>query len=185
MSAAIAWIIPLPGNVRVALGYLEFVHVLPDVPARSAIADGPVFLNEAVSWDGGIIPVFDAGKFSQGIEKTSPTTYYGIVRYRANPASPQQFGALKMTDIPQRTAVEDHMACDLPDSHAHWRPYCVSCFKLHGHTVPVLDLARLFSLTPLQSGGVARAGAAGNDSGDGSGPRGSDPSDYTDSLATT
>lgn len=185
MTAAIAWIVPLPGNVRIALGYLEFVHVLPDVPARSAIADGPAFMSEAVSWDGGIIPVFDAGKFSHGIEKRSLTTFYGIVRYRPDSTSAQQFGALKMTDIPQRVAVEDRMACDLPESQAHWRPYCVSCFKLDGHSVPVLDLARLFSLTPVHPAGGAQLGAAGKDAGGASGPRGPDPSGYTDSLATT
>lgn len=161
MSAAIAWVVPLPGNLRVAVGNLEFVHVLPDVPAKSAIADGPAFLNEAVSWDGGIIPVFDAGKFSQGIEKKSRTVFYGVVRYKPDPTGPQQFGALKMTDIPQRAAVEDKMACNLPESHQHWRPFCISCFKLDGHPVPVLDLAKLFSQTPVHSVGPGSAAAAG------------------------
>lgn len=185
MTAAIAWIIPLPGKVRVAVGNLEFVHVLPDLPARSAIAEGPVYMNEAASWDGGIIPVFDAGKFSQGIEKISDTVYYGVVRYRPSSSTPQQFGALKMTAIPQRVAVEDKMACDLPDSHSHWRPFSVSCFRLEGHPVPVLDLARLFSQTPVQTQIGTRAPAAATSTGSSADRNGPDPSGYTDSLATT
>lgn len=185
MTAAVAWIVPLPGNVRVAVGNLEFVHVLPDIPARSAIADSPVYMNEAVPWDGGIIPVFDAGKFSRGIEKISDTVYYGVVRYRPISSSPQQFGALKMTAIPQRVAVEDQMACDLPESHNHWRPFSVSCFKLDGHPVPVLDLARLFSQTPVQSKIRARSAAAETNAESPSGQSDSDLDGYTDSLATT
>ena len=184
MTNAVAWILPLPGNAWIALGNLELVHVLPDVPARSAI-DGPVFMNEAVSWGGGTIPVFDAGKFSRGIEKISDTVYYGVVRYRPAPSSPQQFGALKMAAIPQRVAVDDQMACDLPESHHHWRPFSVSCFTLDGRPVPVLDLARLFSQTQLNSNADSKAAGAETGANASPGKTGSDSTDYTDSLGTT
>lgn len=182
MSAAIAWIIPLPGNVRVAVGTLEFVHVLPDTPAKTPISDGPAFMKEALSWDRGVVPLFDAGKFSQGIEKVSDNTYYGIVRYRRDPSTPQQFGAMKMTAVPQRVTVDDQMACDLPDSLAAWRPFCLSCFDLDGVAVPVLDLARLFSHAPMASLMAAAAGAGFDVA---QGANDPDPSGYTDSLAAT
>ncbi len=185
MTAAVAWIVPLPGNVCVAVGNLEFVHVLPDVPARTAVDDGPAFMHEAVSWDGGLIPVFDAGKFSQGIEKTSDSVYYGVVRYRPISSSRQRFGALKMTAIPQRVSVDDGMACELPDSHHCWRPFSVSCFSLDGHPVPVLDLARVFAQAPDHPDAAGPASAAGSDA---DAPKGSIPSEgdgNTDSLAAT
>ncbi|HSS66840.1 MAG TPA: hypothetical protein VLS27_20615 [Gammaproteobacteria bacterium] len=185
MSTAVAWIVPLPGNERVSVGALEFVHVLPEMPARSAIADGPVFMSEAISWEGGIIPVFDAGKFSQGIEKTSDTVYYGVVRYKPTASGPQQFGALKMTAIPQRVTIDDQMACDLPESHCHWRPFSISCFTLDRRPVPVLDLARLFSQSPVHSNIGAKAVTPESGPRNLSGRGHTDPSGYTDSLATT
>jgi hypothetical protein len=185
MTNAVAWIVPLPGNVWIAVGNLELVHVLPDMPARSVIADAPAFLNEAISWDGSTIPVFDAGRFNRGIEKISETVYYGVLRYRPTPSGPQQFGAMKMTAIPQRVAVDDQMACDLPESHHHWRPYSVSCFTLDGRAVPVLDLARLFSQTRLTSNSDPEPSGADDSGTAASGQNGSDPAGYTDSLATT
>ena len=186
MTNAVAWIVPLPGNMWIALGNLELVHVLTDVPAQSVVGDnGPAFLSETISWDGDTIPVFDAGKFGRGIEKTAETVYYGIVRYRPTPTSPQRFGALKMTSIPQRAPVEDKMACDLPESHYHWRPFSVSCFKLDGRAVPVLDLATLFSQYRLDSDGPGEAEGSKNKTSTNSGGNGSDPNGYTDSLATT
>lgn len=185
MTNVVAWIVPLPGNVWIAVGNLEFVHVLPDSPARSESGSGPAFLSETISWDGVSIPVFDAGKFGRGIEKISETVYYGVVRYRSNPSSRQQFGALKMTAIPQRVAVDDQMACDLPESHQYWRPFCVSCFMLDGRAVPVLDLGMLFSQTRPDSDGVVMAGSAKENATPASGQSDSDPSGYTDSLATT
>lgn len=182
MPSAIAWIITLPGDVHVAVGAVEFVHVLPDTPGRIRFPDAPAYFKEAISWDHGKVAVFDAGKFSEGIEKIADTIYFGIVRYRSQASTPHRFGALKMSDIPKRVPVDDEMACDLPDSLQHWRPLIVSCFELDRRPVPVLDLANLFSRAPSESEIRAAAGASGGDAG---APNDPDTSGYTDSLATT
>lgn len=182
MPAATAWIISLPGNVRVALGTAEFVHVLPETPGRISLPAAPLFLNEAISWDQGVVPVFNAGKFSEGIERIAESVYFGIVRYRLQQSSPQRFGALKMSAIPKRVPVDDEMACDLPESLQRWQQFSVSCFKLDGAPVLVLDLASIFARAPSDSDIRAAAGAAGGGAKTTNGP---DPNGYTDSLATT
>jgi len=182
MPSAIAWIITLPGDVRVAVGAVELVHVLPDTPGRIRLSEAPACFKEAISWGHGEVAIFDAGKFSEGIEKIADTIYFGIVRYRSNASTPQRFGALKMSDMPKRVPVDDEMACDLPDSLQHWRPLIVSCFELEGRPVPVLDLAKLFSRAPSESEIRAASGAS---DGDADAPNGADTSGYTDSLATT
>jgi hypothetical protein len=185
MTAAVAWIVPLPGNMWVAVGNLEFVHVLPDVPVRTAVTKAPAFMREAVSWNGGLIPVFDAGKLSQGIEMTSDSVYYGVVRFRPISSSRQQFGALKMSAIPQRVSVDDGMACDLPDSHQCWRQFSVSCFSLDGHPVPVLDLARVFAQAPDHLDAARTASAIAGDADAPEEPNPSNHDGYPDFLAAT
>lgn len=185
MPAAIAWVISLPGDVRVAVGTMEFVHILPDSPGRMRLTEAPPFLNEAISWDHGMVPVFDAGKFSEGIEKTADSVYFGIVRYRPQPSNPQRFGALKMSGIPKRFPVDDERACDLPESLGRWRQFSVSCFTLDGRPVPVLDLAKIFSHAPSDSAVRAAVGAASGDTNARPGPEGPEANGYTDSLAAT
>ena len=182
MPAAVAWIIDLPCDLRAAVGGAELVHVLPDTPRRTPIADGPVYMHEAIAWDAGLVPVFDTARLSEGVAKSADCVYFGIVRFRTDHTGPQRFGALKLTAIPKRVSVDDQMACDLPDFYERFRKFSISCFEFDGYPVPVLNLARIFSAVPSPTDMRA---AAGESAGSAEGGNGRDPDGYTDSLATT
>lgn len=140
-----AWLLASGTEFAVAERHMvEYVlspHIV-DVPLRPPHCAGVAIWRER--W----IPVLDLA--AANASPTDGHTARAIVlAYQLAPGQPLQHGAVAVHAPPRETWVSDDMACAPPeDLIKRLRQSLVSCFSLHGTPVPIVNVARLFSLSP-------------------------------------
>jgi chemotaxis signal transduction protein len=144
MEDCIAWVVPLRGDHRAAVGELELVHVLPDPPELFAVLKAPRHCRTVFLWEGLLVPVFDLSQWLGEDPNDADNAHLGVFRYRPGPREALRYGSLVIEGAPRQVPVNDNQACDLPDDEARWRQVADACFDYAGLPVPVLNLPRLF-----------------------------------------
>ena len=139
-----AWMLPLRGNHRAAVGALELVHVLPDSPELFPILEAPRHCRQVFLWQGIVLPVFDLSLWLGEDPNDSDNGYLGVFRYRPGPDQALCYGSLVIAGAPRQVLVNDKQSCDLPDGQESWRRVANACFDYGGRPVPVLNLPRIF-----------------------------------------
>ena len=139
-----AWMVPLRGDHRVAVGELELVHVLPDPPELFPVLKAPRHCRQVFLWEGLVVPVFDLSLMLGEEPYDSDNAHLGVFRYRPEGGQALHYGSLVIEGAPRQVLVNDSQACDLPDGQDSWRRVASSCFDYGGRPVPVLNLPRLF-----------------------------------------
>jgi chemotaxis signal transduction protein len=156
MSEVNAWLLDLGGGLHGAVGDREMIHVLPDPPTLHQIPQSPGYCRQVLVWQGEVLPLMDLAKRlapePTGAAEAAAGTrnLVGIAVFQRYPGEAPQYGALLLRRMPARIAVSDADACDLPESLQVMRPFSASCFSYQKvGPVPVLDLHRVFSLSPV------------------------------------
>lgn len=148
-----AWLLPITSDITVAVGEFELVHVLPEIPTLFSIPWTPSYCHQVLVWQERIIPLMDLGIRWKMPEKKVETigldsSKIGLFIYRVIANNSLDYGALKLSAIPQRCEVYDEWGCSLP---AEWRDYARdlhSCFKEKSSSIsiPILQLNEIFSV---------------------------------------
>jgi chemotaxis signal transduction protein len=144
MAEATAWIVPLDANLCIAVGEHEMVHFV-EHPICEAIPHTPVHCQQVLWWEGALLPVLDLAAWLTGQAAERAHAAVGIVRWQERPEMAPQYGALLCTGIPQKVRVNDEQVCNLPVQPCGWQQVAISCFRHHGHPVPIVDLPCIFS----------------------------------------
>ena len=144
MSESVAWILDFGISVRVAIGELELIH-LEEQPKLFTVPRTPDYCHSVLVWQDTIVPALDLGIILQG-ESHIPQTYYAaIVHYREVANGPLVYAALLLAEIPERKSIDDSYACLLPDEPRVLKRLANSCFSLNRESIPIIELASVFS----------------------------------------
>lgn len=146
MEDSNAWMVPLRGNHRAAVGELELVHVLPDPPEMFTVLKAPAHCRQVFLWEGHVLPVFDLSLWLGEDPGSDDNSHLGVFRYRPGPGQPLTYGSLVIEGAPRQILVSDSQACDLPSDQASWSQVANACFDYAGRPVPVLNLQRIFGV---------------------------------------
>jgi chemotaxis signal transduction protein len=140
-----AWMVPLRGNHRVAVGELELVHILPDRPELFPVLKAPRHCRQVFLWEGLVVPVFDLSLWlgEEGADD-SEDAHLGVFRYRPSGGQSLRYGSLIIEGAPRQVLVNDSQACGLPDGRESWHQVADACFDYGGRPVPILNLPRIF-----------------------------------------
>lgn len=139
-----AWMMPLRGDLRAAVGELELVHVLPDPPELFTVLKAPRHCRQVFLWEGHVLPVFDLSRLLGADPHEGENAHIGVFRYRPGPGQALRYGGLLIHGAPRQVLVNDSQACELPSGHDAWRRVANACFDYGGRPVPVLNLPRIF-----------------------------------------
>ena len=143
-----AWMVPLRGEHRAAVGELELVHVLLDSPELFTVLKAPRHCRQVFLWEGHVVPVFDLslwlGEETNDAGNDGDDAHLGVFRYRPRPGEALCYGSLVIEGAPRQVLVNDSQACDLPVGQESWRQVANACFDYGGRPVPILNLPRIF-----------------------------------------
>jgi chemotaxis signal transduction protein len=104
----------------------------------------PPYCNEVIVWENEILPILDVGALLTGRSIERENDLLGVAVYQLTDIH-ITYVAMHLVDLPQSIYVTDDSACPLPDYQEVWKPFAISCFKYEEMTIPVIDLAFLFS----------------------------------------
>ena len=142
-----AWLLDFGRGVKAAVGPHEMSHVtlsadLFDVP------HAPDFCNEVLFWQDYILPVLDVHSFlkKQKIIRAH-SGIVGIAIYQESSEKALTYAGLHLAETPSIIFVSDEQACELPSQMEIWAPITIACFTHKNESIPVIDLAKLFSGT--------------------------------------
>ena len=139
-----AWMVPLRGEHRAAVGELELVHVLPDAPELFTVLKAPAHCRQVFLWEGRVLPVFDLSRWLGEEPDGGESAHLAVFRYRREAGGALRYGSLVIQGAPRQVLVNDSQACKLPADTPAWREVANACFDYGGRPVPVLNLPRIF-----------------------------------------
>lgn len=145
MAESTAWLLPLQGAWRAAVGEWELAHLL-EAPVLLDIPITPFYCRQVVLWENRILPVLDLAAWLAG-QPLAPRAQMlaGVFAYQEPSEAALSYGILLLDGVPVRHLVQDEEACALPAEPAGWREVAISCFGDGAGAVPILDLPYIFS----------------------------------------
>ena len=127
---------------------VELIENPPLIPVPGA----PYYCRGLMAWQGQHIPLIDL----QTLLRAYPTELLAkapvhvlVVAFQRAPYAPLEYGALCAPSLVRMVQVTDDQACALPQDSDLWHWIAASCFSYVGHAVPILDVAKLFTQSPL------------------------------------
>jgi len=152
VASANAWLREVGGNLHVAIGERELVHVA-DIPnTLFEIPRAPAHCRKLMIWQGNVVPLLDlALRLPEADAPSRAAKISGsaiITGYNPAPGV-TAYGAIFHRGTPTRALVDDNQAAPLPARPLEWRTLAHSCFHdANKGPVPILNLARIFLQTP-------------------------------------
>ena len=153
MSATEAWLVQFGDSGPAVIGRRQLLHLLPAPVELHEVPGSPYFCRQALVWEGEPIPVMDVSAWLAGAPSHEPPAVLAVAGFRERLDSENRRGALLLSSIPRRITVTDKQACEPP---SNWRPISLSCIQHEDQSLPVLNLAYVFS-GALHAGGDAGA----------------------------
>ncbi|MEK7991899.1 MAG: hypothetical protein VSS52_012890 [Thiotrichaceae bacterium] len=156
-EATRAWLLDFGQGLRAAVGAHEMSHILMEADIFN-IPRCPIYCNEVIVWENEILPILDVGALLTGRQIERDNDLLGVAVYQLTDIH-ITYVAMHLVDLPQSIYVMDDSGCPLPDYQEVWKPFAISCFKHEETTIPVIDLAFLFSgnhVTPLSLDGLKK-----------------------------
>lgn len=150
MTESTAWLLPLQGAWRAAVGEWELVHLI-ERPVLLDIPVTPFYCRQVVLWENQILPALDLAAWLTGRLMPREQMLAGVFAYQEQPGGALHYGVLLLDGVPTRRVVNDEEACALPAGPAGWREVAISCFGDGAGAVPILDLPYIFSGALLSS----------------------------------
>jgi hypothetical protein len=145
-----AWILPLAGQWRAAVGERELVHLI-ESPTLLEVPQSPFYCRQVLRWHDRLLPAMDLAAWLTGHAGQSLPHLAGIFAYQSHPDDAIHYGALLLHVVPTRVWVSDQQACALPVTPVGWKPLAISCFAEGDNAIPILDLPAIFSGALLRS----------------------------------
>lgn len=139
-----AWVLALAGQLRVAVGERELVHLI-EAPTLLEVPLSPYYCRQVLVWNDIVLPAMDLAAWLQGQPVQRWLTLAGVFAYQRRPGTTLEYGALLLAGIPTRARVADEQACPLPEPPAKWRALAISCFQQDNQPIPILDLPTIFT----------------------------------------
>jgi hypothetical protein len=87
----------------------------------------------------------DLAVWLQGQSTPRVRSFVGIVAYQGIPGKPPDYGAVMLSDIPNRVLVHDDQSCPLPQQPVGWKSLAIACYDDGKNVIPILDLFFVFS----------------------------------------
>jgi chemotaxis signal transduction protein len=149
MLTSTAWELSLGDGLHAAVGEREMLHVI-DEPRLFDIPTAPPFCRQVLIWQGLALPVMDLAVLLQGQSTPRARSFVGIVAYQESPGKPPEYGAVMLSDIPNRVLVHDDQSCPLPQQPVGWKNLAIACYDDGKNVIPILDLYFVFSRKHLE-----------------------------------
>ena len=145
-----AWVLPIDASMHAAIGEGEIAHVLPGLHPLQQLPRCPDWCRSIFRWHDRLVPLFDLAALLHPHAAATDGQAIAVVAYPGMDHS-VQYGGLKLGALPFGRRVSDDQQCDFPASSPHWERIASSCFEDPQHgPIPVLDLARVFSVTSVE-----------------------------------
>ncbi len=141
---SVAWVLPLAGQLRAAVGERELVHLV-EFPALLEVPRSPFYCRQILLWNDMILPAMNLAAWLTGHDEQRTQHLAGIFAYQNNPDDAPHYGALLLYAIPTRKWVSDKQACALPAEPVGWQTLAISCFADGDNAIPILELSYIFS----------------------------------------
>lgn len=139
-----AWLLNFGEGQIAAVGKRELLHLVPQ-PEIFEVPRTPRHCSRVLIWQNRVVPVWDVRAWLSPGSRTESAPLAAIVGYQSQRRQQPRFGALLLIKPPDRIAVNDSDACELPREQLGWRKLAISCF-LHGENpVAILDLPLMYS----------------------------------------
>lgn len=138
-----AWLLDFGNRVRAAVGTRVLLHVI-DEPILHTVPCTPAYCRSVISWQGQLLPVMDIAAILD--EGPQTPLLLAIAAYQDRTENITHFGALLLSAPPTAIAIADMQSCPLPENPVSWSKFAISCFNYRDEAIPVLNLARIFSL---------------------------------------
>jgi hypothetical protein len=150
MKPCTGWQLEFGNGARAVIGQRELLRMTYE-PETHWVPCAPPFCQRVLFWEHGALPLIDVGAWLGGTASTDSCRFVSVVGFQPAGRHAPEFGALTLASPPVRIEVKDEWACGLPETMKKWQRVACAAFK-HGHSVmPVLDLGRVFTLSPTDA----------------------------------
>lgn len=141
---AFAWIMEIAEGFLGAVGEFELIHILPDYPQLFQIPKAPDHCQQVFIWQNRIIPVLNPAK--KLLNCSEQGKIIAIFAYKNQKTNYIEYGALFITDTPNRIEVSDEQLVALPTHLQTWSLYTKCCFQdtKTQKIIPILKIEQLF-----------------------------------------
>ncbi len=141
-----AWLLNFGGGLKAAVGLHEMSQVLIS-PTLFDVPTMPRYCSDVVIFQKRILPVLNVPNMLLEGKKVIivNTKVIGVAIYQDETTESANYGSLFLASMPESIIVSDEDVCDLPEEQKYWEPFAFTCFSYHDITVPIIDLAYLFS----------------------------------------
>ena len=144
MNSTNAWIMKIDDTIYVSVAQSDLAHVLVE-PDTISIPKTPPYCHQITLWNSHVLPVLDLGCLLRNTGTCSIPNLAGVFAYKDSD-NVTQYGAMQLTGSPELEQVTNDQICELPDHLHALKSFSLSCFTSRsGHSVPILDVSKLFS----------------------------------------
>jgi chemotaxis signal transduction protein len=147
-----------PDEPRTPARLLEYRHgafvALPahttmgliECPPVIAVPGAPYYCRGLIAWQDRLLALLDLGTLLRAYPEPNepPIGHVLVLAWQSGPGAPLEYGAVCARSLVRMIEVADCQQCPLPGDSDLWPWISLSCFEHEGHSVPVLDTARLF-----------------------------------------
>lgn len=144
-----AWILRT-GNLHVAIGEFELVHIIAGWQRFTPVPASPPWCHHVFLWQDHLLPLFDLEILVSPLSSDNPESRSlsrGIVAVVAYQISDDEicYSGLGLSAPPFLRVVRDEEICDYPEDYQDWHKIALSCFEdLDLGPVPILDIQKIF-----------------------------------------
>jgi chemotaxis signal transduction protein len=119
---------------------------LIECPPVIVVPGAPYYCRGLIAWQDRRLPLLDLGTLLRAYPEPNepPIGHVLVLAWQGAPGQPLDYGAVCARSLVRMIEVADSQQCDLPGDSDLWPWISLSCFEHEGHSVPVLDTARLF-----------------------------------------
>jgi len=140
-----AWLLDFGNGLQAAVGNHEMWQVIL-TPTLFDVPVAPTYCDHVLVFQGHVLPVVNIPNLlGYELTPTVDKSVVGIAVFQDNPANPIHYGCLLLANMPQNIYVSDDSACELPIDKIYWEPLAISSFSHNDETIPIINLATLFS----------------------------------------
>lgn len=146
LESELAWLLEYEPGRKVAFGRHQTVELIDQSPVIE-VPGMPYYACGLMAWQGRHIPLIDLYTLLRGYPDIyRPKRRHTLVlAYTVGDRGDLEFAALCAPGAIESVKVSNDMVCDLPTHSDLWPELAISCFRLDGVAVPILDASVLFS----------------------------------------
>lgn len=150
MSKIPAWVLRVENSIHVSVSQMELVHVISN-PELHKVPHASDYCNDIVIWNDNMLPVICIASLLNDTSYDERLGFVAVIIYKGQ-NNAIQYGGIKLSGPPWLESVSNNQMCMLPDAETKINEISLSCFiSKDNHTVPILDMNKLFSRSYTES----------------------------------